>query len=57
MKCREYIVIFIKLYVVILMKNYFIQFWVRSIVEFLFFGVNGASFVCRSSDIWVTGCN
>ena len=24
---------------------------------FLFIGVNGASFVRRSSDIWVTGCN
>ena len=51
------IVIFRKLYVVILMKIYFTQFWICYIVEFLFFGVNGALYVCRSSDIWVTGCN
>ena len=49
--------IFRKLYVVILMKNYFIQFWVCSVVGFLFFGVNGTPFVLRSGDIWVTGCN
>ena len=41
----------------ILMKNYFIQFWVCSIMGFLFFGVNGASFGWRTGDIWVTECN
>ena len=51
------IVIFRELYVVILFQNYFIHFWVCYIMEFLFFSVNGAHFVCRSSDIWVTGCN
>ena len=39
------------------MNNYFIQFWVCSIVIFLFFGVNGAPFVRISSAIWVTGYN
>jgi len=39
------------------MKNYFIQ--ILNVISwgFLFIGVNGASFMCKSSDIWVTGCN
>ena len=40
----------------ILLKNYFIQISGCDIVGG-FIGVNGASFVRRSSDIRVTGCN
>ena len=40
------------------MKNrFFFRFWVCYIVGFLFVGVNGAHFVRRNSDIWVTGYN
>jgi hypothetical protein len=39
------------------MKNYFIQILCVISWGFLFIGVNGASFVQRSSDIWVTGCS
>ena len=39
------------------MKNYFIHIYGSNIRRFLFVGVNGASYVRRSSDIWVTGCN
>jgi hypothetical protein len=38
------------------MKNYFIKIYGCDI-GFLFIGVNDASFVRRSSDIWVIGCN
>ena len=40
-----------------LMKNYFIQILGVISWGFLFIGVNGASFVWRISDIWVTGCS
>jgi len=40
------------------MKNYFIQiFFMCYRGSFLFIGVNGTSFVRRSSDIWVTESN
>jgi len=38
-----------------LMKNYFIQILDVLSWGFLFIGLNGSSFVRRSSDIWVTG--
>ena len=42
-----------------LMKDYFIQIFGCDVVSFffLFSGVNGASVVRRSGDIWVTGCS
>jgi hypothetical protein len=39
------------------MKNYFIQIFGVILWGLLFIGVNGASFVQRSTDIWVTGCS
>jgi len=39
------------------MKNYFIQILGVISWGFLFIGINGTSFVQRSSDIWVTGCS